>query len=98
MIIGDKDWRQVTDTTNNSWNDFDAIFDTATGQYDGAGLLLGGVGGVDVSAYTWADNSEVNDLFISYLGGTGLANLNGDHFEAVGVNSLDGFFGDFNPT
>jgi hypothetical protein len=74
VIIGDKDWRQVTDTTNNSWDDFDAVFDIATGQYDGAGLLLGGVGGVDVSAYTWADNSEVNDLFISYLGGTGLAN------------------------
>lgn len=95
VIIGDKNWLQVTDTTNNSWNDFNAVFDTATGQYDGAGLLLGGV---DVSAYTWANNSEVNDLFISYLGGTGLANLNSDHFEPVGVNSLDGFFGDFNPT
>ena len=40
VIIGDKDWRQVTGTTNYSWNDFDTIFDTTTGSCDAVGCLL----------------------------------------------------------
>jgi len=63
VIIGDKDWRQITDTAGYTWDDFDAIFDTSTGACDIASCLLGGT--VDLMGYTWADNSEVNDLFTS---------------------------------
>tara|TARA_R110001583_G_scaffold7158_7_gene35704 strand:- start:7031 stop:7639 length:609 start_codon:yes stop_codon:yes gene_type:complete len=95
IIIGDKEWMQVTDTSNFSWNDFDAIFDTASGQCDITGCLLGGT--IDLTGYTWADNSSVNDLLISYSL-TGFSSLTGNNYVPYGTDSLDAMLSDFAPT
>jgi hypothetical protein len=93
VIIGDKDWRQVTETTGFSWNDFDAIFDTTTGACDAGGCLLGGT--VDLNGYIWANNFEVNELLITYVGGAGIPNLAATSSVTYGIGELDAMFGDF---
>ncbi len=96
VIIGDKDWRQLTDITGFSWNDFDAVFDTSTGACDTVGCLVGG--SLNLTGYTWASTNEVNDLFMFYTGGTGLDSLTLENSIATGTGALDGLFVDFNPT
>ena len=94
VIIGDKDWRQVTETTGFSWNDFDDVYDTTTGMYDGAGALLGGTGGVSVEGWTWADNSEVNDLLVTLLS-TGFPSTSPNTAVILGAGGADPFFAIF---
>jgi hypothetical protein len=64
VIIGNKDWLQVTDTAGRSWSDFNAIFDDSTGVCDTPGCLL--AGGVDLTGYTWASITEVRVLLDTY--------------------------------
>jgi len=96
VVIGDKDWLQVTSTTNNSWNDFDAIFHTTTGTCDVGGCLLGGT--TDLTGYIWANSAEVNSLLSSYHGSAGFPDTPTDSAIAVGPGSLDLFSTDFNAT
>ncbi len=106
VIIGDKDWRQLAndpqgqDGIGYSWNDFDAIFDTTTGECDVAGCLLERplLGSVDLTGYTWASNSEVNELFKYYAGGSGLTSLNSNNTVQLENEALFSFFNDFNYT
>lgn len=97
VVVGDKDWYQVNDLTSNSWNDFDAIFDSTTGVCDVVGCLLGG--SIDLTGYTWASNADVNTLIAGYYAGPG---LDGSNATTVVVNtgpaSLDRVFADFDPT
>ncbi len=64
IVIGDKDWLKVSDTFNYSWNEFDAIFDADTGACDVAGCQLGGL---DLTGYTWASSTDVNEVLNSYF-------------------------------
>lgn len=96
VIIGDKDWKQVSETSGYSWSDFDAIFDISTGACNVSGCLLGG--SIDLAGYVWANNVEVNDLFKFYIGGIGLTLLSIDSGVGVGVNGLDSMFTEFTPT
>jgi hypothetical protein len=64
VIIGNKDWLQVTDTAGRSWSDFNAIFDDSTGVCDTPGCLL--TSGVDLTGYTWASITEVRVLLDTY--------------------------------
>lgn len=96
VMIGSNDWKQVTDTVNYSWNDLDAIFDTATGQCDAAGCLLGG--DVDLTGYTWASNAEVDAMLRTYNGDVGLTSLNSDNFATAQAGFIVNFFADFHPT
>lgn len=95
VVVGDKDWMQLTASGGYSWNEYDAIFDTTTGQCDVLGCLLGGT--LDLTEYTWASNSEVDALFQNYTG-SGLASLNSDSRAYFGPNGLDVFFQDFTAT
>ena len=49
VIIGDKDWLQLTATVDFSWNQWDAIFATTTGQCNVAVCQLGNV---DLTGYS----------------------------------------------
>ena len=94
VVVGDKDWYQVSDLTSNSWNDFDAIFDATTGACDVAGCLLGGT--TDLTGYTWASNADVNSLIAGYYAGPGLNDSNAfDQLVTTGPATLDGIFTDF---
>ncbi len=97
VVVGDKDWYQVSDLTSNSWNEFDAIFDTSTGECDVVGCLLGGT--TDLTGYKWASNADVNSLISNYYVGTGLSDANTpDEFIFVDPGGLDAIFSDFNAT
>lgn len=65
VTIGDKDWRQLSETINLSYIDLDVIYDTATGQLDTGATS---VGGVDFAGWTWASMDDVKDLFIELTG------------------------------
>ena len=93
VVVGDKDWLQLTSTTGgNSWNDFDAIFDTATGACD---VAICNLGSLDLTEYTWASNYDVDNLFISYHGGAGLPSHTSDSIVYLEPPGLDQFFADF---
>lgn len=105
VIIGDKDWLQVTETSYARWSELDYIFDTSTGQCDVADCALSRIGelagvlpDIDLTGYIWADNEEVNNLFQSYLGGAGLASLDSNNDTDVGIGGLNTFFADFTAT
>ena len=68
VIIGDKNWMQVTATEGHLWTEYDAIFDMSTGQCDAGECLLGGSGGIDLSSYTMASASDVLDMAHTLLG------------------------------
>ena len=61
IIIGYKDWRQLTETTGFSYNE---LTDTSTGVCNAVdGTCYGSLGGVDFSGWSWATFEEVGELF-----------------------------------
>ncbi len=46
--MGDKDWKQLTETGNFNWNDMDAIFDTS-GDCIGGCILSNGMPADDIN-------------------------------------------------
>lgn len=61
VVVGDYEWRQVTDTAGFSYVEVATVCDTDSGICDGA------LGGVDFTGWTWADNHEVLDNLLSVL-------------------------------
>jgi len=96
VLVGDKDWMQVTATTGYSWNNFDAIFDTSTGLCDVTDCLLGGT--VDVTGYRWASTSEVAGLFQAYGAGDGSVPADYGTSIDVGPGGFDALLADFTAT
>ena len=74
VIIGNKNWLQVTDTAGYSYNDFNSIFSQTTGQCD---VLSCQLGGLDLGEYIWASNDEVNAMLASVTG-LSFPNFNND--------------------
>ncbi len=66
VIADGKDWRQLTDTVNLSYNDLAQIYDTSTGQLKDSSITT--VGGVDFSGWIWASLEEVASLYSSFTG------------------------------
>lgn len=100
IIIGDKDWLQVTATTGYSWNSFDAVFDTSTGECDVTGCLVSNSSSsaINLTGYTWANNNDVNNLFISEFG-LGLNSLTSSNSVRIGVDGAEDFIPHtFSPT
>ena len=100
VIVGDKDWLQITKTVAFSWNDFDNIFDVSTGVCDVSECIVTSTGEranspFDLTGYMWASNFEVNELLKSYTGGIGLSDLSTDNEVELALHTLDGFFLDF---
>ena len=61
VIVGDKVWRQVTDTEVFSWDELSTVCDTTTGAC--AGSLLDGTTSTDFDGWTWASQADVTQLF-----------------------------------
>ena len=62
VIVGDKEWRQVTETVNFSWNDFSGVCSPSDGSCSGD-LTNGTVGTVSFDSWTWASQGDVAGLF-----------------------------------
>ena len=63
IIVGDKEWRQVTETVNFSWNDFSSVCDATTGACSSGTLSNSTVGTVSFDGWTWASQGDVAGLF-----------------------------------
>ena len=62
VIVGDKEWRQVTDTVMLSWNDFDSVCDASDGSCSGS-VTYSAIGTVSFDGWTWASQGDVAELF-----------------------------------
>lgn len=58
VTMGDKEWRQLTDTSSSfSWNQVATVCDETTG------VCTGSLGGVNFTGWIWATNTDVQELF-----------------------------------
>ena len=78
VIKDGRTWMQVTDTTNISYAQMDAIFDTSTGQLDGINTTIGTI---DFTGWTWASMDDLYSLANSYVGGGTLTAFDTSFFE-----------------
>lgn len=62
VLVDGKDWRQLTETTNITWSELDAIYDTNTGLLDTA-VTTAGPNSVNFDGWVWASNDEVTEMF-----------------------------------
>ena len=96
VVIGDKDWMQVSDVASYSWNDLDLIFDTTTGLCDSPSCLLGGT--IDLTGYKWASSEEALEMIADVTSAyTGHTDPN-DHVVNVGPGVMEAFFDKFTAT
>ena len=98
VIVGDKEWRQVTDTVDFSWNDFSSVCSTSDGSCSGS-LTNGTVGTVSFDGWTWANQTDVGQLFQALPGWSGPITHPLSHPE-LNSNWAPAFFDSlgFNPT
>lgn len=57
VTVDGREWRQLVDTVNLSWNQVATVCDTTTG------ACLGSLGSVSFDGWTWASNGDVRQLF-----------------------------------
>jgi len=57
VIVGDREWRQLTDTINLTWSDVASVCNTTTGACSGS------IGPVSFDGWTWASIEDVQELF-----------------------------------
>jgi hypothetical protein len=55
VVIGDKEWRPLTETTGFSWLNVNYAC--------GTGLCMGSIGEVSVEGWFWATNTDIQGLF-----------------------------------
>jgi hypothetical protein len=95
LVVADKDWLQVTSTTNISWIDFDTIFDTNTAACNVVSCVNGDT--IDLTGCVWASRTDVNSLFGCNLFSAEISGTNIDQYADVVVDALDQLFDDFCP-
>ncbi len=96
IVIGDAEWRELTETTGYTWYGVASVCDFRTGACDGT------IGDVDFSGWTWASTREVGALFSAltpHAGGAArLAELNafwGSSFFDVFAPTMTAGFGHY---
>lgn len=57
VVVGDKDWRQLTETVNFSWYQVSTVCSNITGTCSGS------LGAVSFDGWTWASVDDVRELF-----------------------------------
>jgi len=72
--VNGKDWRQLTETTNISYNDMLNIYDPTTGNLK-SNSINNTVKGVDFTGYNWASVEEVGAMF-NHITGLSLSSSN----------------------
>jgi hypothetical protein len=87
--IGDKDWRQLTDTIGITYNDLASIYDVPTGRLlDESRHMLGNI---DFSGWTWATAQDVYEMY-SFIVGKTLESY--DYYYEENPSWLSPFFND----
>jgi len=101
VVIGNKEWRQLTDTVGLSWDQIHEGDDPSTPGAEGGVCPLGGqcagsVSDVDFSGWTWATIDDVAELFAHYYG-----DVPAGPFNVVSLDegaAASSFFQDFSIT
>lgn len=57
VVVGDREWRQLTDTINLAWSEVASVCSTTTGACSGS------IGPVSFDGWTWASIEDVQELF-----------------------------------
>jgi len=57
VFVNGKQWRQLTETVNISWNDAAGVCDSTTG------MCSGSIGSVSFAGWMWASNDDIQGLF-----------------------------------
>ncbi len=63
VTVGERDWRQLNETTSKSYNQLDTIFDTTTGQLD---TNITAIGEVNFEGWTWASITDVAEMYSTF--------------------------------
>jgi hypothetical protein len=85
-----REWRQLAGSTNKTWNQISSICPT-----DGATPCSGTLGGLNLSGWTWATESQVLELFSEFLPEIlNDSSIGGAAYVLPGL----GFFSAFKPT
>ena len=89
VVIEGREWRQLTDTLNYSWNQVSSVCSPSSGACNGT------IGSVHFSSWTWASIFDVADLFTYFDPNP--------PYDLVNWNEVDSewaplFFNKFNPT
>lgn len=91
VVINGREWRQLTETTNFTWNEVATVCPAE------GGACSGSLGGVNFTGWIWATALEVGDhLFRSYIP-TFPSSLT-EEFTEIGSSWGPAFFSDFEPT
>ena len=94
VIVGDKEWRQLTETHGLDWYQVSSVCSQLSGECDGA------VGLVSFTGWTWASVFDVMALFNDYIGsdvlGPTLWTATGTYTDTDSLWAPQ-FFSDFQP-
>lgn len=90
VIVGDREWMQLTDTWNITYSQLADIYDTTTGEID-SNATNTTINGIDFSGWTWANSADVKALAESY--GINFTKNNG----TLSNDENSSFFGYFDP-
>ncbi len=86
VILDNREWRQVADTTNITWNQMATACDIVTGACSGS------VAGVDVTGWIWADDTAMASLFEVVTGApTGTFDVEQFNYSERSVTWADDF-------
>ena len=96
IIIGDKDWFQVSRTTGFGWETFERHFSTSTGECGRVECIVTDINGREsnLTQYTWASIDDFNELLAVYGVPGFIKDENGQGIN-TGVNDI---FKDFDST
>ena len=86
VIVGDRAWRQLTETVNLTWDQIATVCDVTSGACSGS-LTVDGVK-VSFSGWTWAANTDIQALFDKLIQ-QGTANFPTDTSHFVQADSAD---------
>jgi hypothetical protein len=100
VIIGDKDWFQVSRTTGFGWEGFESKFRPSTGECRRVECIITDIDGREsnLTEYIWATTDDVSELLAGYGIGPAFTKDENGEYRLLGVNLLDDFFNDFDPT
>jgi hypothetical protein len=86
VIVGDRAWRQLTETVNLTWDQIATVCDVTSGACSGS-LTVDGVT-VSFAGWTWAANPDIQALFDKLIQ-PGAANFPTDTSHFVQPDSAD---------
>jgi hypothetical protein len=78
VFVADKEWRQLTETTNFTWYEIQAACPTVGAPCSGSAVRASNGTSVDVDGWYWATNADVREMLDAVVE-PGITNFTGDY-------------------